>query len=176
MVREEFEERSLRVNICEVRSKWDACEWKAYKAIEGKYSSETLNDLFNFVSNTLSPKRFLPEWAMNHRWPSGYSWGRIQQSYCVSHDTRCCHKPHASFLSSFVLEIHYFTPWKLSPHLHNIACNPLVTLTVLLKLILMWLAYYLRGPYMWAREVALPRYLSYPVAGGIAGPPGLRGT
>jgi hypothetical protein len=33
-----------------------------------------------------------------------------------------------------------------------------------------------RGPHKWAREMAIPRYLSYPVSGGIAAPPCLRDT
>jgi hypothetical protein len=32
----------------------------------------------------------------------------------------------------------------------------------------------LRGPHLWLREVAIPRYLSYPVPGGITGLPGPR--
>jgi hypothetical protein len=32
-----------------------------------------------------------------------------------------------------------------------------------------------RGSHWWVREVAIPRYPSYPVPGGIAGPPCLRG-
>jgi hypothetical protein len=35
---------------------------------------------------------------------------------------------------------------------------------------------YPQGSTLWAREVALARYLSHPVPGDIAGPPGPRGT
>jgi hypothetical protein len=33
----------------------------------------------------------------------------------------------------------------------------------------------LEGPHLWVQEMALPRYLSYPVSGGIAGLPVPRG-